>query len=136
MNASEDRLTRVDGIGPVMAKDIHAYFQGEAARHTIAELKQFGLKLTQDPKQAPPGVDGADLSGKTFVVTGTLQRYSRDEIEELIKTLGGKAAGSVSKKTSYVVAGESAGSKLDKARKLGVTVLTEGEFEKLIGRHE
>jgi DNA ligase (NAD+) len=136
MNASEDRLTRVDGIGPVMAKDIHAYFQSEAARHTIAELKQFGLKLTQDPKQAPPGVDGANLSGKTFVVTGTLQRYSRDEIEELIKALGGKAAGSVSKKTSYVVAGESAGSKLDKARKLGVTVLTEDEFEKLIGRHE
>jgi DNA ligase (NAD+) len=134
MNASEERLTRVDGIGPVMAKDIHAYFQSETARHTIAQLKQFDLKLTQDAKQTPSGVDGADLSGKTFVVTGTLQRYSRDEIEELIKSLGGKAAGSVSKKTSYIVAGESAGSKLEKARQLGVTVLTEDDFEKLIGR--
>jgi len=134
MHASEDRLTRIDGVGPVMAKDIHAFFQTETARHAIADLKKFGLKMTQDAKPAPAGLDGADLAGMTFVVTGTLQRYSRDEIEGLIKSLGGKAAGSVSKKTSYVVAGDSAGSKLDKARQLGVQVLTEDEFEKLIGR--
>lgn len=68
------------------------------------------------------------------MVTGTLQNYSRDEIEGLIKQLGGKATGSVSKKTDYVVAGENAGSKLEKARTLGVAVLSEAEFEKLIGR--
>ena len=78
--------------------------------------------------------DIGDLSGKTFVVTGTLERYSRDEIERLIKQLGGKATGSVSKKTDYVVAGENAGSKLEKAHQLGVPVLSEAQFEKLIGR--
>ena len=77
---------------------------------------------------------GKDLSGKTFVVTGTLTRYSRDEIEDLIKKLGGKSTGSVSKKTDYVVAGEKAGSKLEKAKALGVPVLTEENFDKLIGR--
>jgi DNA ligase (NAD+) len=79
-------------------------------------------------------IAGIDLQGKTFVVTGTLERYSRQEIEDLIKQLGGKATGSVSKKTDYVVAGAEAGSKLEKARALGVMVLTEDEFEKLIGR--
>ena len=73
------------------------------------------------------------LEGKNVVVTGTLERHSRKEIEDLIKQLGGKAAGSISRKTDYVVAGESAGSKLAKARQLGVTVLSEAEFEKLAG---
>ena len=130
-DASEDRLSRIDGVGPVMARDIHAFFQTETARNIIEELKECGLKLTQDPKKAPPGMRGVDLTGRIFVVTGTLQRYQRAEIEGLIKSLGGKVAGSVSKKTSYVVAGAEAGSKLDKARELGVTVLTEDEFEKL-----
>jgi DNA ligase (NAD+) len=134
MAASEDRLARVNGIGPIMAHDIHAFFQTEAARKTIEDLRGFGLKMTEDAKPSPAQVGGTDLTGKTFVVTGTLQRYGRDEIEGLIKSLGGKATGSVSKKTHYVVAGEAAGSKLDKARELGVTVLTEEEFEELIGR--
>ena len=73
------------------------------------------------------------LAGLTFVVTGTLERYGRKEIEELIVSHGGKSTGSVSKKTSYLVAGENAGSKLDKARSLGVSVLTEAEFEALLG---
>jgi DNA ligase (NAD+) len=133
--ATEDRLTRIEGIGPIMAKDIHAYFQTEKARQTIAELKKLGLKLTQDAKQTPAGLDGAVLSGKSFVVTGTLQRYGREDIEALIRSLGGKPSGSVSKKTSYLVAGESAGSKLEKAKALGVPVLSEEEFEKLIGKH-
>src|SRR5262249_24081339 len=84
---------------------------------------------------AVPGVAaGVSLAGQTFVVTGTLKNYRRDEIEKIIKALGGKATGSVSSKTSYVVAGEEAGSKLDKAKELGVPVLTEGEFDKLIGK--
>jgi DNA ligase (NAD+) len=72
------------------------------------------------------------MTGKTIVVTGTLTKYSRDEIKELIHTHGGKPAGSVSKETDYVVAGEKAGSKLDKAKELGVPILTEHEFEKLL----
>ena len=90
------------------------------------------MKLTEEPRSRSR--KAADLTGKTFVVTGTLPNYSRDEIEGLIKQLGGKATGSVSKKTDYVVAGENAGSKLDKARELGVAVLSEEEFDKLIGR--
>ncbi len=74
------------------------------------------------------------LAGKTLVVTGTLEKFSRSEIEKLIKDLGGKAAGSVSKKTDYLVCGEDAGSKLEKAKELGVKVLSEGEFLKLVGR--
>jgi DNA ligase (NAD+) len=134
MHASVDRLAQINGVGPVMAKDIHAYFQTEHARKTNKDLKHLGLKMTEDARPTPAQVGGADLSGKTFVVTGTLEHYSRDEIEGLIKSLGGKAAGSVSKKTSYLVAGAEAGSKLDKARELGVTVLSEKEFEQLIGR--
>lgn len=134
MAATEDRLARINGIGPVMAHDIQAAFQTEQVRKTIEDLKTFGLKMTEDARPTPAQVGGVDLTGKTFVVTGTLERYSRDEIEGLIKSLGGKPVGSVSKKTSYVVAGDAAGSKLDKARELGVAVLTEDGFEKLVGR--
>jgi DNA ligase (NAD+) len=131
-DASTDRLSQVDGVGPIMARDIHEYFQSEAARKTIQDLRAAGVKLTQDAKAKPKG--GAGLDGKTFVVTGTLKNYERADIEGLIKKLGGKATGSVSKKTDYLVAGDKAGSKLDKAKELGVTVLTEEEFDKLIGK--
>ena len=97
----------------------------------MTELRELGLKLTEDQKAKPAG---ADLTGKTFVVTGTLTKYKRHEIEGLIRQLGGTAAGSVSKKTDYVVAGENAGSKLNKAESLGVKVISEEEFEKLIGK--
>ena len=100
------------------------------AEFFIERLKTWGVKMTE-PKRSTAG---AVLAGKTLVVTGTLQKYGRKDIEDLIKSLGGKAAGSVSKKTDYVVAGEEAGSKLDKARELGVATLTEDEFDKLIGR--
>lgn len=132
MKAPVDRLGRVNGIGPVLAENIDKYFQSPSGHKVIGELRDLGVKLTEERKQRPKGA--ADLSGKTFVVTGTLEKYSRDEIEGLIKQLGGKAAGSVSKKTSYVVAGENAGSKFDKAKALGVPVLTEDDFNKLIGR--
>jgi DNA ligase (NAD+) len=132
LGASQERLSQIKGIGPVLAENIHKYFQSASGRKTIQELKDLGLKLTQDARPKPAG--GADLTGKTFVITGTLERYSREEIEELIKSLGGKASGSVSKKTDYLVAGENAGSKLAKAKELGVTVLTEKEFDKLIGQ--
>jgi DNA ligase (NAD+) len=133
LSAPQDRLAQIKGIGPVLAESVYQYFHSTAGQKTIEDLRAQGVKLTEDPRPKPKQ-GGADLTGKTFVVTGTLSRYSRDEIEGLIKQLGGKATGSVSKKTDYVVAGESAGSKLDKARELGVPVLTEDDFEKLIGR--
>jgi DNA ligase (NAD+) len=134
MNASVERLAQVQGIGQERAESLHRFFQSTAGRKTIEELRSLGLKLTEDARPAPAAAGGGHLTGKTFVVTGTLSRYGRDEIEALIKKLGGKATASVSKKTDYVVAGEKAGSKLDKARKLGVPVLSEEEFEKLIQR--
>jgi DNA ligase (NAD+) len=132
IEASEERLSSIKGIGPVLAKSVHDYCHSAAGRKTLAELTELGVKLTQDVR--PKLAGGADLTGKTFVITGTLQKYSREEVEELVKTLGGKASGSVSKKTDYVVAGENAGSKLAKAKELGVAVLTEAEFDKLIGK--
>jgi DNA ligase (NAD+) len=134
MDASVEQLSAIDGIGPILAESVHAYFHSEVGRKTIAELRDLGVKLSQDapPKKAQAGA--ADLTGKTLVVTGTLSKYGREEIEELIREHGGKAAGSVSKATSYLIAGDKAGSKLDKARSLGVPVLTEAEFDKLIGR--
>jgi DNA ligase (NAD+) len=134
MKAPAERLSQVSGIGPVLAKSIHHFFQSTAGKKTIEDLRTLGLKMTEDAPPSAAALGGTDLTGKTFVVTGTLERYSRDEIEGLIKRLGGKATGSVSKKTDYLVAGENAGSKLEKAKELGVAVLTEAEFEKLIGK--
>jgi DNA ligase (NAD+) len=133
MAAPADRLAQINGIGSVLAESVHKFFQSAVGRKVIEDLRTFGVKLTEDPRPTPAQAGGTDLTGKTFVVTGTLAGYSRDEIEDLIKKLGGKATGSVSKNTDYVVAGENAGSKKDKAEQLGVPVLTEDEFNKLIG---
>jgi len=132
--ASVEQLSAVEGIGPIMAEAIHHYFHSDVGRKTIDELRELGMKLTQDAPPRKGKAGGADLTGKSIVVTGTLAKYSREEIEGLIRALGGKAAGSVSKSTAYVVAGERAGSKLEKAKMLGVPVLTEKDFDKLIGR--
>jgi DNA ligase (NAD+) len=131
MNASVEQLTKVKGIGPVMAQSVYDYFRSPAGKKVVQDLRELGVKLTEDVKAKPAG--GA-LAGKTLVVTGTFEGYGREEIEALIKTLGGKASGSVSSKTDYVVAGEKAGGKLEKARELGVKVLSETEFNKLIGK--
>jgi DNA ligase (NAD+) len=127
--ASEAELAKVKGFGPKRAKFVYEFFHTPAAEKLVAEFREAGVKLTQDAKVLPAG--GVDLSGKTFVITGTLSR-PREEIEELIKSLGGKASGSVSSKTHYLVAGENAGSKLAKAQELGVTVLNEVDFNKLV----
>jgi DNA ligase (NAD+) len=132
MSASVEDLTRIKGIGPVLAENVHNFCHSPQGRKTFEELKELGVKLTQDRKARPAGA--VDLTGKTFVVTGTLKTYGREEIEERIKSLGGKASGSVSKKTDYVVAGDNAGSKLARAKELGVAVLTEEEFDSLIGK--
>jgi DNA ligase (NAD+) len=134
MDASVERLAQINGIGPILAETIHAYFQSPAGRKTIEELRELSLKLTEDARPAPTAKVGADLSGKTIVVTGTLKNYQREEIEALIRKLGGKPSGSVSKNTAFVVAGDKAGSKLEKAEALGVKVITEEEFDRLIGK--
>lgn len=131
VNADVDRLSQVEGVGPERARRIHEYFQAPAGRQLIAEFRELGLKLTEEKRQVPAG--SADLTGKTVVVTGSLVHYQREEIEALIRKLGGKPSGSVSKKTDFVVAGEKAGSKLDKAKQLGVAVMTEAEFRKMVG---
>lgn len=128
MQATEDDLLEVEEVGPVLAKSIHKFFHSEAGQNLIEELRQFGLNfgtpISKRPKSATPG----KLEGKTIVVTGTLETLGRDEAQELIRKHGGKPAGSVSKNTDYVVAGEKAGSKLSKAQELGVKVLSEEEF--------
>jgi DNA ligase (NAD+) len=130
--ASEEELATAKGFGPKRAKCVYAYFHSPVGEKLVTELRELGVKLTQDKRAVPAG--GLPLAGKSLVVTGTLTRYGRDEIEALIKSLGGKAVGSVSKKTDYVIAGEKAGSKLDKAKELGVRVLTEDDFDALIGK--
>lgn len=128
--ASQDEIAKAKGFGPKRAKFVYEFFHSPAGEKLVTEFRELGLKLTHDKKAAPVG--GSPLAGKTVVVTGTLTTYDRAGIEQLIKDLGGKAAGSVSKKTDYVVAGEKAGSKLDKAKELGVPVLTEAEFTALV----
>lgn len=132
MEASTEKLSSIHGVGPVMAEDIHAYFQNESSRRLIHDMRELGVVLTEVQRQRVANAVG-DLTGKTVVVTGTLQKYGRDEIEGLIRSRGGKPSGSISKNTSYLVAGEKAGSKLDKAKALGVVVLTEAEFDSLLG---
>jgi len=130
MEAKEEELTAVDGIGPVLARSITEFFADEANRRLIARLKEYGVKMEEEP---PEGGCGA-LEGKTFVFTGTLRSMTRREAQELVKSLGGETASSVSSRTDYVVCGEKPGSKYDKARRLGVPVLTEEEFLNLAGK--
>ena len=129
--ASIEDLSETQEIGPVIAASVHAFLHGDFGRRTVDDLKALGLDMTS-PRTASAKV-GA-LAGKTLVVTGTLPNYGREEIEELITRHGGRAASSVSKNTDYVVAGEKAGSKLAKARQLGIPVLDERQFEKLINK--
>ncbi|MCH8804528.1 MAG: NAD-dependent DNA ligase LigA [Planctomycetes bacterium] len=130
MDADEEALQEVEGIGPEVAASLRRWFDSDVGRKTVAQLAAAGVNMKQ-PKSAAPTRDGA-VAGKTFVVTGTLANHSRKEIQDRIKRCGGKVASSVSKNTDYLVAGEKAGSKLDKARALGVPVLNEEEIERLL----
>ncbi len=131
MNATIEDLSKVEGVGEIIAKDIFDFFRKPETIQMIEELRSLGVE------PAPPVQNLSDeFKGKTFVLTGTLQNMTRDEASEIIKQMGGKTSSSVSKNTSFVVAGESAGSKLDKAQKLGVIILTENDFLNMIGRKE
>ena len=127
MKATADELMEVAEIGPRVAESITFYFSVPANRERMEKMKRLGVS----PRHIVIAT-GDRLAGKTVVVTGTLTRFSREDIHELIEREGGKASGSVSSKTSYVVAGEAAGSKLDKAKSLGVPVLSEDEFLAMI----
>lgn len=129
--ASEEQL-QINEIGPAIAASVHEFLHSEYGQATIADLKQLGLRLEEEIK-TPAATAAGVLAGKTLVVTGTLAKYKRNEIEALIEEHGGRASGSVSAKTDYLVAGADAGSKLEKATKLGVKVLTEDEFIALLG---
>lgn len=127
-NASIETLAAIDGIGDKIAKSIYEYFHDEVNLKMLDEFKTLGFSFENTAKNRTN-----ELEGKTFVLTGTLNSMTRDEAGDKIKMRGGKTSSSVSKKTSYVVAGASPGSKLDKAEQLGVIILNEDEFLKLIG---
>jgi DNA ligase (NAD+) len=130
--ATVDELSATHEIGDVIAQSVHDFFHSASGHKAIAELKAVGL----DPKmEKPPASESLPLAGKTIVVTGTLPTLERKAAEDLIVKLGGKASGSVSKKTSFVLAGEAAGSKLTKAKELGIEVIDEAEFLARVGKN-
>ena len=129
INAQITDIIKIDGIGDIMAESVAEYFKSESVRNVIRRLQEKGVNM-----QYTSSVESDVLKGRTIVVTGTLPTLSRDEAEKLIRDNGGKASSSVSKKTSYVLAGEKAGSKLDKANSLGIPVITEEEFLKMINK--
>ena len=126
-NATLEQLSQVEGIGGIIAQSIYDYFHNENNLKLLDELKELGINPSAKASKVSD-----KLSGKTFVLTGTLENMTRDEASEIIKSHGGKTSSSVSKKTDYVLAGTNAGSKLDKAQNLGVIILTENDFLEMI----
>ena len=123
MAASVEELTEVPDVGAVTAENIYQWFRQEQSAHMVERLRQAGVNF-----ESKRVITDARFAGKTFVLTGALSKFTREEATEKIELLGGKASGSVSKKTSFVVVGENAGSKERKARELGISILTEDEF--------
>ena len=128
MEASYESLCMKDEIGQIIAKSVYDFFREEQTIDLINRLKEYGINMIAEKEE---GIDDR-FAGMTFVLTGTLEKYSRDEASEIIEKFGGKTSGTVSKKTSYVLAGESAGSKLVKAQELGIRIITEQEFEQMV----
>ena len=126
-NASIEELTEVSDVGAVTAENIYDWFHTDQSIHLLKRLNEAGVNM-----ESKRTVTDTRFAGKTFVLTGALSKFTRDEATEKIELYGGKAAGSVSKKTSYVVVGENAGSKEKKARELGIPILSEDEFLTMI----
>ena len=120
-------MSAIDGIGDKIARNVYEYFHNEHNLNVLEEFVKAGFCF-----ENIQSVKSDELGGKTFVLTGTLQTMTRDEAGDIIKSMGGKTSSSVSKKTSFVIAGENPGSKLDKAQDLGVIILNEDEFLKMI----
>ena len=129
-NASVEQLSQIQEIGEIIAETVHGFLNCDYGKKTIAGLVEAGVVMRSEQVSRSLG---GELAGKTLVVSGTLEKYTRDEIHAIIERQGGKAASSISKRTDYLVAGEKAGSKLAKAEKLGVKVITEKEFDALSG---
>lgn len=127
MNAQKDDILTIEGFGEIMAESVVEFFSLEQTQQMVAELKEFGLNM-----ECQREIKDNRFEGMTFVLTGTLSTYGRKEAQEIIESFGGKAASSVSKKTTYVLAGEAAGSKLQKATDLGITIINEEEFAEMI----
>lgn len=128
INASRDQIEEIHEIGPTIADSVYSFFRNEDNIRLINRLRNFGLKMESDLKERISG----KLSGMSFVLTGTLEKYTRQEAGEIIEKLGGRVSSSVSRKTDYVISGRDPGSKLIKAKELGIKVLSEDEFEKMI----
>ena len=128
MEAEYEDFLSLDDMGEIMARSIYNFFREEQTIDLINRLKEYGLNMVAEQDE---NVDSR-FEGKIFVLTGALEKFTRKEAEDIIEKFGGKTSGSVSKKTSYVLAGEDAGSKLTKANELGVTVITEDEFGEMI----
>ena len=126
-NATIEELTQVSDIGVVTAESIHSWFAQPQSQHLIEKLRAAGVNFVSTQE-----VSDHRFAGMTFVLTGALTKFTRDEASQTIEQFGGKAAGSVSKKTTYVVVGENAGSKERKARELGIPILSEDDFLAMI----
>ena len=129
MDASIEELNEIFEIGEITAKSIVDFFSNNHTQDVINKLKAAGVNMNTTHNETNTV---SSLSGKSFVITGTLNGYTRKEIEDIIKNLGGKASSAVSSKTDFLIAGESPGSKLEKAEKLGTTILNKEGFENLI----
>ena len=131
MEASVEELGEIHEVGPVLAQSVHDYFHKQGGEEVVRELRESGVVMTEH--QRKPSSSNLPLEGKTVVVTGKLEHYSRDGIKDRIKDAGGRASSSVSKNTSYVLVGDKPGTKYDDALRLGVPVLTESQFRQMIG---
>ena len=127
---AEEVLAAIDGVGEKIARSVALFFREEQNRRLLARLREAGLRTTAD--EMPIVGSGGALAGKTFVLTGALSGLTREQAKGAIEERGGRVASSVSKKTDYVVAGHEAGSKLDKARELGISIIDEGDLRRLL----
>ena len=128
MQASFEELSMIEDIGPIVANSIRNFFLEEQTIDLINQLKHAGVNMKSLEEES----DDNRFEGKTFVLTGSLQEFTRNQASEIIEKYGGKTSGTVSKKTDYVLAGEEAGSKLTKAQNLGVTIITEEQFKEML----
>jgi DNA ligase (NAD+) len=126
-SADQEKLAAIDQIGPIMAKSVYEYFHGPGNLSVIEELREAGVT----PEQAKTKRSDK-MRGKTFVITGTLENFTRQKAEQAVRQMGARALSSVSKNTDFVLAGKNPGSKLDKARSLGVKIIDEKEFSKML----
>jgi DNA ligase (NAD+) len=131
--ASVDELAEVEGVGQVVAESVHEFFARPESKAVVDKLRTAGVRLADERPPAPAAAEeDSPVAGKTFVLTGTLEAMTREEATERLEALGAKVTSSVSKKTDFLVAGDSAGSKLDKARGLGVEILDESGLDALL----